>query len=78
MAISVGTIFKWFSPDDLDEECENGQCVGIVTSLPDPDKYTEPVVMAKFWEMCDLHTKIDPDGAGPFNLTYIWQIGQLY
>lgn len=81
MAIQVGTIFKWWDSDFGDEAldaCEDGQCVGIVTEIPNPDKYTEPVVLVKFWEMCDVHIRIDPKGAGPYNLTYIWQIGLLY
>jgi hypothetical protein len=78
MGISVGTIFKWYNPDDPGEECENGQCVGIVTDLPDSDNYVEPVAKVKFWELCDLHAKIDPDGTGPHSLRYIWQIGQLH
>jgi hypothetical protein len=78
MGVSVGTIFKWFSPEETGEECEDGQCVGIVVETCDPDIYTVPAVMVKWWEMCDLHTKIDPNGAGPHSLAYIWQIGQLY
>lgn len=81
MAIQVGTIFKWWNSDfgdEASEACESGQCVGIVTELPEPDIYTEPAVMVKFWEMCELHTKIDPEGTGPYDLAYIWQIGLFY
>jgi len=81
MGISVGTIFKWYSPDDADEDgepiegCENGQCIGIVKSLIET---VEPLVSVKWWEMCEKHKKTDESGTGPYGLAYIWQIGQLY
>lgn len=81
MAIQVGTIFKWFSRDIEDERCEDGICVGIVQKVVDPDETSvsgRPTVMAKFWEKCDKHAQIDPDGTGPYDLEFIWQIGQLY
>lgn len=87
MGIQVGTIFKWMDPDievgtDNDgDSCEDGQCVGIVTSLPYCDESNpldKPTVMVKFWEKCALHSQIDPEGAGPYTLRFIWQIGLLY
>lgn len=87
MGIQVGTIFKWVDPgesrfpDDEGESCEDGQCVGIVTNVILPHKTAtsdKPTVMVKFWEKCDLHAEIDPDGTGPFPIGFIWQIGQLY
>lgn len=87
MGIQVGTIFKWYSADDMDDEgnslegCEDGQCVGIVLEVIDPPKtdfFRKPGVMVKFWEKCGNHAAIDPEGAGPYELDYIWQIGLLY
>lgn len=87
MGIQVGTIFKWMDsgesrfPDDEGESCEDGQCVGIVTVVTDPDESNpldKPTVMVKFWEKCDFHAEIDPEGAGPYPLGFIWQIGLLY
>lgn len=78
MGVSVGTIFKWFNPDLSAEPCEDGQCVGIVTDLYEGGNNPNPVLSVKWWEMCTYHHEVDPNGTGPFNLEYIWQIGQLY
>lgn len=82
MGISVGTIFKWLdsdNPDDSAESCLDGQCVGKVTEIiENPDNTDKPSVSVKWWEMCKLHHEIDPNGTGPYDLSYIWQIGQLY
>lgn len=87
MGIQVGTIFKWFSADDLDDEgkslggCEDGQCVGIVRSIadaPKTDPFRKPGVMVTFWQKCEVHSQIDSEGEGPYELDHIWQIGLLY
>lgn len=79
MGIQVGTIFKWYSPDIEDENCEDGQCVGIVQKLAEPDDTTKLVVKSViWWQLCPKHMDIDPDGTGPYLLDCIWQIGQLY
>jgi hypothetical protein len=87
MGIQVGTIFKWFDPDiedgtdDGGESCKDGQCVGIVTSLPyrdESNRLDKPTVMVTWWQKCDLHGEIDPEGTGPYTLRFIWQIGLLY
>lgn len=83
MGLMVGTIFEWYNPNDADEDgepvenCEDGQCVGIVTQMTKDAISGKPVVMVKFWEKCDKHTQIDPDGTGPYNPDYIWQVGQV-
>lgn len=78
MGIQVGTIFKWFKPDDVLERCEDGQCVGIVTKVYDSDKESNVVVSVKWYDLCALHAEIDPNETGAYSLAYIWQIGQLY
>ena len=78
MGIKVDTIFKLYSSDETDEACEDGQCVGKVTEVATDAISGKPVVLVKWWELCSKHTEIDPNGAGPYELEFIWQIGQLY
>lgn len=86
MGISVGTIFEWVAPGIPEEECQDGQCIGKVVDVGTlgylapvgrtGNRSDTPAVMVTFWEMCRKHTEIDPDGTGPYELEYIWQIGQ--
>lgn len=81
MALRVGTIVEWFSLDDSAELCEDGHCVGKITQIVEPDKtHNEDKVefYVKWWEKCALHAEIDPNGSGPYNIHYMWEIGQLY
>lgn len=81
MGVSVGTIFKWYKPDGEDiclETCEDGQCVGMVTECHEPDKGDVPRVSVKWWEMCNFHLEACEMETGPYDLSYIWQIGQFY
>jgi len=81
MGIRVGTIFKWYNPDEVGEDCEDGQCVGIVTKL-DKDPFSpesdEPFVSVKWWEKCRYHHVTCETETGPYQLGWIWQIGQFY
>lgn len=93
MGLMVGTIIKWFNPEDTDirdeggECCVSGQCIAIITKVTDkdgndlsdiPSEWRDPYFMLKYWEVCDLHKQIDPDGCGPYDSRYLWQIGQYY
>lgn len=77
MALRPGTIFKWIDPDIEDERCEDGQCIGIVLSMDRTDIPGERNIMVRFWEMCDKHEQIDPDGDGPYNVDNLYEIGQI-
>lgn len=78
MGVSVGTIFKWYNPDEVGENCEDGQCVGIVTDTDTGFFKNQPDVIVKWWEMCRYHRETCHDETGPYKLDWIWQIGQLY
>lgn len=76
----VGTIVKWYEPglsaecpEGL-EECQDGICIGIVTSMTNNGK---PDICVKWWQLCPKHQQIDPDGTGPYQLDNLWEIGQL-
>jgi len=74
MTIKSGMIFEWvgFNGDD---ECENGQCVGVITKVIDgvitPGR--APLVMVKWWEVCPHHSN-RIDLFGPYTIDHLWEI----
>lgn len=80
MALRVGTIIEWFSPAYSAELCENGHCIGKVTEVITSGEFAtkdNPLFVVKWWEMCASHAEADPNGTGPYDYTYLWEIGQL-
>lgn len=77
MDIRLQTIVKWDPSGTSEETCDEGICIGIVTSVDTVARTGQTGYSVKWWQLCAMHQEVDPTGTGPYEFILLHIVGQL-